>query len=511
MNANGALANKYILLLIFSLNADIFSVKDALRTTRMSSQACRSWRSILLDTPSLWAKLIDLDVLDQVTDNWRNEVLRRSADCLLWIKGTKRIYNASLWVKGPDDVNRIQYDVSSLQRFFFSVLAAHWSRIERVAVSIEAGCVDSQAWRCIYLPAPRLRDFELEFHDMDTTLVAPIVPLFANHAPLLTTFYAKHVKFDISAPWVPALRSITIGPPTTLSETLDLLETTPLLETLRINEVPTEITNRICSIHLPNLQEMTLSGPFGVCMTLVKSIVVCTQGLPLRLSIEATGSNPGELNPTVLHALSDFWTRYFGVHVPVTVGLEILSQSFCFSGNTSDESDFSFTFPTPSAFSQLLHAFTLSIFHTVSQLKLEIPKSPPARPELIAFLLSLSSVKILHADDRVLQHLQELQKETSQACLPMLKTIKLKDVSSKPEDKILPFVQARKNAGIPIKTFDLTKYSSTLVVGVSLAFLDKMEGLKVVYFRLRVGQARGQGPILIRYVCGSGNPNILRF
>ena len=46
---------------IFEMNANMFVDDRALGTTRSTSQVCRSWRNIMLVTPSIWAKLIDLD------------------------------------------------------------------------------------------------------------------------------------------------------------------------------------------------------------------------------------------------------------------------------------------------------------------------------------------------------------------------------------------------------------------------------------------------------------------
>ncbi len=49
------------LLYIFTINANMFLDEDALVTTCATSLVCRRWRNLMLDTPSLWAKLIDMD------------------------------------------------------------------------------------------------------------------------------------------------------------------------------------------------------------------------------------------------------------------------------------------------------------------------------------------------------------------------------------------------------------------------------------------------------------------
>ena len=76
---------------------------------RLSSQVCRDWRSIIVGSPSLWAQAIDLDnllpnIFDYTSDYesepepenegeedgarlWMNEVIRRTGNTPLWIKG----------------------------------------------------------------------------------------------------------------------------------------------------------------------------------------------------------------------------------------------------------------------------------------------------------------------------------------------------------------------------------------------------------------------------------------
>ncbi|KDR70523.1 hypothetical protein GALMADRAFT_144794 [Galerina marginata CBS 339.88] len=77
-----------ILSLIFDINAEVPSIKDALTFTRIYSQVCRAWRGAALDSTFIWGKLIDLDVLDKGADEWRSEVVKRSGDSPLWIKAT---------------------------------------------------------------------------------------------------------------------------------------------------------------------------------------------------------------------------------------------------------------------------------------------------------------------------------------------------------------------------------------------------------------------------------------
>ncbi|PPQ75680.1 hypothetical protein CVT26_001858 [Gymnopilus dilepis] len=51
-----------------------------LTTTRRSSQVCRAWRELILDSATLWGRLLDLDALhgQRANQQWREQVLRRA-------------------------------------------------------------------------------------------------------------------------------------------------------------------------------------------------------------------------------------------------------------------------------------------------------------------------------------------------------------------------------------------------------------------------------------------------
>lgn len=53
----------------------------ALTVTRYSSQVCREWCRVLLESPTIWAISLDLQRLNQANDDWQNEILRRTGDC----------------------------------------------------------------------------------------------------------------------------------------------------------------------------------------------------------------------------------------------------------------------------------------------------------------------------------------------------------------------------------------------------------------------------------------------
>ncbi|KAF8910202.1 hypothetical protein CPB84DRAFT_1764891, partial [Gymnopilus junonius] len=60
---------------------------------RRTSQVCNMWRTVMLDSPSLWANIIDLR---QSQGHWREEVIRRTGTSPLSIRGYFDGSNGSL-------------------------------------------------------------------------------------------------------------------------------------------------------------------------------------------------------------------------------------------------------------------------------------------------------------------------------------------------------------------------------------------------------------------------------
>ncbi|KAF4613362.1 hypothetical protein D9613_010842 [Agrocybe pediades] len=84
-----------------------------LTTARHCSQVSRHWRSIFLSTPSIWARLIDLDGFRQTTDEWMKQVMARSGNALLWVYGRL---------------------VSDMHDLFFSFLEETWRRVQMLVI-----------------------------------------------------------------------------------------------------------------------------------------------------------------------------------------------------------------------------------------------------------------------------------------------------------------------------------------------------------------------------------------
>ncbi len=68
---------------VFDLNADIFDDYRALETTLAASYVCHDWRSLLLNSTSIWAHVMDLSHWKCFTAKGSRELIRRSGDSVV--------------------------------------------------------------------------------------------------------------------------------------------------------------------------------------------------------------------------------------------------------------------------------------------------------------------------------------------------------------------------------------------------------------------------------------------
>ncbi len=117
-----------VLLHIFEFNGDMFTDCDALRTARMTTQVCRPWRYLMLETPSLWAKLVDMDEIYLLRNQkWQNELIQRGGDAPLWIRA-ENIQDDNIYNKDHPCYDDVEW-------FFDRLVTDNWHRIERLVLS----------------------------------------------------------------------------------------------------------------------------------------------------------------------------------------------------------------------------------------------------------------------------------------------------------------------------------------------------------------------------------------
>ncbi|KAH9484474.1 hypothetical protein JR316_0003956 [Psilocybe cubensis] len=237
--------NEDILLYIFSLNAnavDSFvceshsypvSVMDidygrsaALNVTRYSSQVCREWRHLILASPTLWANSLDLELLDCGTDEWRNEVVKRTGNCLLTVVGTM-----------PS-----MYELFPMFQFLRDFFDKNWTRIRRLIVYDDF--FNGANWKeLLKRPSPNLERLRIMGQDMTFDNIQDGT-LFSGTSPR----------------------------PSKLLRGLKLL---PYLETLGIvnNLIDYELDRPLAPINLPNLTQLSIKSNVMTIIPMLKYLV----------------------------------------------------------------------------------------------------------------------------------------------------------------------------------------------------------------------------------------------
>ena len=201
----------------------IFRVNNkppVLRDVKSISQVCRRWREIVVGWPSLWGRVISLDELNQVRDDWRTEVLRRTKTSALHIFG-------------------ILEDMRTLD-FVLSLMDTQWSRIRRLELDTIASLpvhVDNR-WQTILRPAPLLQSFVLDIQKAPhAAQTSPGKRLFGGHAPHLCTFVPSAIDYNLQGSWKSTLRrlELTSKHPFTIPRLIEALKSMKQLEYLQLN------------------------------------------------------------------------------------------------------------------------------------------------------------------------------------------------------------------------------------------------------------------------------------
>jgi hypothetical protein len=494
--------NRDILSAIFMLNT-IRSPETSLYTTCYASQVCREWRNILLDSPTIWGRLLDLDSLQWGNNQWRREVLRRS--------GT----STSLWIFATS-LDQDRHSANKLKAFLFSILDDHWERVERLVIAMDVTKIHPSHWRAIYTPAPRLQVFDVRFYGIHNK-GPPSDPLFNDVAPLLHAFRAEDIKFRCQAPWLSVLRSLHIKSSITVADLLKSLEMMPLLTTLRFDRsMATDPVTDVClpSVSLPKLNHITLWWLNPVeCNTLLQHV---TPRRGCSLKIYGMGAGVHSTFPENFRSLSRFAEEYYDVQKPSIISLDIASKTFRFElkGALQDQVSFSvdagwlqhFEALPPAMISNLLTSCTVPSVKALSEIELrglgfsdEVLTVGPA-------LFTFTAIVTLSCSERILRNIFALEDKWKSTLFPLLKHLKLDALNSSyfmgPNGDVSHFLRSRRDASRPIQTLDLMKCNPD--VSPRLSYLEEMTGLKILW------QMWGSEENF-EYVCGSGHPEKIPF
>ncbi|KAF9556102.1 hypothetical protein CPC08DRAFT_752720 [Agrocybe pediades] len=222
--AGNARLNDDLLWLIFMKNTQLDDPShNRLLTARSSSQVCQQWRTVLLNAPSIWGRLLDLDELGKQPHIWRDLLAKRIADSQLWIRGSvtvgMRAYFSQLL---KDRWNTIQLlDISDpeqnakaeLQKMYAPLLRkASSMQVLKLTIAEKAAMMFKQS------------QFSLEGF------------LFDDYAPYLEELVIDGISWKLQGDmlWLSNLRVMSFDDQTSTPYLLKLLSDMPLLEHVRI-------------------------------------------------------------------------------------------------------------------------------------------------------------------------------------------------------------------------------------------------------------------------------------
>ncbi|PPR01038.1 hypothetical protein CVT26_015640 [Gymnopilus dilepis] len=493
--------NKDVLTTIFSSNADMFTDRAALTITRQTSQVCKEWRSMLLDSPTIWAKLIDFDELQRGSEEWRREILRRS--------GT----SSNLWIRANNLVED-NVDTRPIKTFLFSILNIHWERVERLVLNLNVAKLHPSQWTVLYQPAPHLQVFEVRMHGIDRNASPAPRPFFNNSAPLLHTLEALDLKLVTTAPWLCGLRSLNLrNDAMQISDLLKALALMPLLTTLQFEKFGRPgpaVDLNLPSAILPELKEINLwvnIVEWGTILEHITPVKGCS--LSLHHSI-------GEITDDAsLQSLPRFVDEYCKTHRPSYAFLDIESKCFCFELKPHGEAKPGFSVSvklpvrsegiSPSSFSRFLVMFSPSSLTYLSEMELHLSQNHLTGRSFKA-ILAFSGLKVLHCDERVLGYFIDIQQTSNVILFPNLTQLNLFTLDSSYfrglDGDLFPFLCHRRDAGYSIQILDLTMCNPD--VSPRLTFLEEMKALKLFWQMWSSDE-------IFSYECGSGQPEKIPF
>lgn len=499
--------NDDVFIHVLEINADMFAAdeSDALDTARFSSQVCRSWREIILNTPFLWGRIIDIDRLERLrSTDWATELMRRSGDSPLWIKGM------SDWLRGCHPSHR--------QRLFFNeIIERNWSRILRLHLSGPILDDVDNSVGALYRPAPQLQVFHVRFSDnrrlnlTTNTSPRPMV-LFSGRAPMLRHFSAEHHKADFSAPWLPNLDSITLGHAYDVSEYLKLVSATHTLQYLQVTgttkEIP-DLSHAVASLpvaSLPRLKYLRLALGFDQMKCFVDHLEIPHGCLP-DLYAHSHGLDAIKLCQ-ILSTLSIVSQRYFKSHPPKKISITCDgSELVTVRENLRDDfrhQDCIFRVlhrpfaASPHDMSTISKSLSLPEFGGVTELKLRYRVFSHTAPDL-SFLEFLYSVEILHVNEQMFRLLITACSHPSYSdgrhavVFPKLRHITLQAGSftylepCTVGDDTVGFILSRIETGHPISVLDLTACKESETDYPSVDRLKSISGLQII-LRPRAGE-----------------------
>ncbi|KAF8873607.1 hypothetical protein CPB84DRAFT_1798275 [Gymnopilus junonius] len=438
---------------IFLMNADLDAIVDLGGLYEPGKEPPR-YRYSPLTVTRRTHKVIHLDFFDQVKNHWREEVIRRTGEAPLCLKGDLLGYRT--------------------EDFFLATTT----------------------------PTSTLESFNLGY-SYYRILSLPKGKLFSDNAPLL------------NHRWVSQLRHLTLSSPFSMPEILRATKEMPFLNSIRLESgvrALGQITSDIQLISLPQLRNIVLTGYLSTCLQFLEHV---TPGLGCGVSLDPTDSRD-TITETEFGNAIDIFTRYsqnyFGVYNPKRLLLSLTSKSFYIYDlldpiRVPSSPSFKFTIQfgrrlREDANPQLLRSLMQSPMTSLTFLELLLFTNAiePSDPDFVKFTHILSSLDTLQINSLdVLHPLLQIPAHRG-VPFPALRTLKIVQSTKIYAESIEPFLAWRKKCGKPIQVLDLT-FSSVSLFG-NLEYLETFTGMKVMWSEQFTTE---------EYICGSGARERLYF
>ena len=498
--------NDDVLLYIFMLNADMFDDVDALDTARFTSQVCRSWRTLMLASSSLWARLIDMDrISDSSGDEWRKELMERSGDALLWIQ-----------------LSDFHYSVNTSE--FFDFIAKNWHRIQKLFVHGNPPDVEFIPLP-LKSPAPHLEVFDVSiFPNNSGETLGKSQPgfLFGNHAPRLFDFHLGGHSVDHRTPWLSHLQYLELDGEYFLQDLLGLLLEARNLEELTISPLIKGSISPLSppAVSLLHLYSFSYYGCLQPCLLLLDHLKFPPDcALSIEISITHGDQHEFQEEEDAFRSIVATFTRHLQCFLKYNpfrrVGLEYLkNRSFDFQvlNNLRHGCLVNLIIPLPSGrddslwLKTILDQLALLDFSSTTLLQFKAKNaSKPFFLDLFSRFISLRTIRIDTVSLTFLMRLQDemqSQKEADAPRLPSvlfpnLEVIKVPDIdlmeSSRPTSAevrvLVDYILSRARNGHPIHLLDM-RDSLHFIQAPNLDALKAVQNLRVLYTRLQQGRMK---------------------
>ncbi|KAF4612648.1 hypothetical protein D9613_011864 [Agrocybe pediades] len=451
---------------------------NRLDTARSCSQVCRLWRTLLLQSSSVWGRLLDIQSFEHAADEWMEAVVSRIGDAPLWIIG---------------------YVSDSTRPFILSILSSKWQNVQVLVVNDKDLFTDKilPAWSFLEREAPTLEVFKLQskpfFDESGPRCILPFSPLFNNHAPLLRIFSTHTFQLCPPSPWLSNLHHIRFSVEHSAPFILSALKSMPLLRHLFISgnerrHISQTEDGNLEKTHLPLLETLWINQSSTQELSLLlESITLPPMHRALRtLYIPIVGEAPLNQPQDRVHRASAKWIHtYMASRPPRYLTLNHCSHYFVLQDDWrgSEGMEVNLIYDSHSHLS-IKNIADSPHFAAVEKLCLLMSDSPSWRA-LRPLYEALRSINHLDASGQGIGALFHGMLEFSLfPCLHTLEVSDAKDDRSGEESvipKIIRFLEYRASTAYPVSVLDLSFLNTGGVSDINKGRLGEISGLSVKF------------------------------